>query len=233
MKILVFSDIHGSLNSLKALIKNQDWICADMRIFLGDVCIGCSRPEDCIKLLSQLDCVKIVGNNDLYVCDRVPKADLADFGDGKFLQLEYMKAHVSNESKKIVLNWQKDLKLNINGKTFYFTHYPWETLNNEESVVETPKEKTFESRKQMFSNIDADYVFFGHEHRENNFSDGKQYFYCVGTLGLKSPGYYLTIDIEDDKIEIKDNYLPFNINEEIDLMDKAGYPYNKNKIARN
>ena len=84
----------------------------------------------------------------------------------------------------------------------------------------------------MFSNIDADYVFFGHEHKENNFSNSKQHFYCVGTLGLKSPGYYLMIDIQKDKIVVKDKYVIFDINEEIDLMDKAGYPYEKSKIRK-
>ena len=225
MKILVFSDIHGSLNSLKALVKTQDWECADKRIFLGDVCIGCSSPNECIKLLDQLDCVKIVGNNDLYVCDHVPDVDLEEFANEKLLQLEYMRNHVSNENKKIVLSWQKDLTLQQNGKTFYFTHYAWEKFNGDENVVDTPKEKTFETRKQMFANVDADYVFFGHEHKENNFSNSKQHFYCVGTLGLKSPGYYLMIDIQKDKIVVKDKYVIFDINEEIDLMDKAGYPY--------
>ena len=233
MRILVFSDIHGSLNSLKALVETQDWKCADKRIFLGDVCIGCSRPNKCIELLNQLDCVKIVGNNDLYVCDHVPEVDLPEFTNEKLLQLEYMTKHVSNENKEIVLSWQKDLTLKYNHKTFYFTHYPWEKFNGDENVIDTPKEKTFETRKKMFPKNDADYIFFGHEHRENSFSDGKQYFYCVGTMGLKSPGYYSMIDIEKDKIEVEDKYLPFDINEEIDLMDKAGYPYERNKIKRN
>lgn len=233
MKILVFSDIHGSLNSLKALVKTQDWECADKRIFLGDVCIGCSRPNECINLLNQLDCVKIVGNNDLYVCDHVPEADLPDFANEKLLQLAYMQKHVTKQSKKIVLSWQKDLKLEICTKKFYFTHYPWEKFNGDENVIDTPNEKNFETRKEMFSKIDADYYFFGHEHRENNFTDGKRHFYCVGTLGLKSPGYYLVIEIENGEITIKEKYVSFDINEEIDLMDKAGYPYEKNKIKKN
>ena len=233
MKILVFSDIHGSLNCLKALIETQDWKSADKHIFLGDVCIGCSRPNECIEMLDKLDCIKIVGNNDLYVCEHVPEVDLPEFANEKLLQLEYMQKHVTKQNKKTVLSWQKDLMLKIKDKKFYFTHYPWETNNGEENVIDTPMEKTFETRKKMFSKIDADYIFFGHEHRENNFTNGKQHFYCVGTLGLKSPGYYLLIEINDKGIEIIEKYLSFDINEEIDLMDRAGYPYEKNKIKRN
>ena len=233
MKILVFSDVHGCLNSLKALSQTQDWKEADKKIFLGDVCIGCSRPNECIELLNGLDCIKIIGNNDVYVCDHVPKVDLPEFSKEKLAQLKYMQNLVTAENKKIVMSWQKDLTLFVQGKEFYFTHYPWENYDNDENVIDAPQEMSFSSRKEMFDGKKAEYVFFGHEHRENNFTDGKQHFYCVGTLGLKSPGYYLVIDIEKNEINIQEKYLSFDINEEIDLMDNAGYPYEKNKIKRN
>lgn len=225
MKILVFSDVHGSLNSLNALINTNDWKTSNKKIFLGDVCIGCSRPNECIELLNTLDCEKIIGNNDIYVCDHVPKVDLKEFAEEKIAQLKYMQKIVTNNNKRIVMNWKRDLTIKIFGKTLYFTHYAWENYDNDINVVDSPKEKSFEERKQMFADVDADYIFFGHEHKENNFTNLKQYFYCVGTLGLKNPGYYLIIDISETEIEVIERYLPFDINEEIDLMDKAGYPY--------
>ncbi len=224
--------MHGSLNSLTSLIQTEDWKDADMRIFLGDVCIGCSRPNECIELLNTLDCIKIIGNNDVYVCDHVPKVDLEEFSEEKLGQLQYMTKLLSQANKDIVMTWQKDLSLEIGGKKLYFTHYAWENFDNDENVMDSPLEKSFKTRKEMFANQDAQYVFFGHEHRENNFTDGRQHFYCVGTLGLKCPGYYLTIDVDDKHIEIKEKYIFFDINEEIDLMDMAGYPYEKNKIKR-
>ncbi len=232
MNILVFSDIHGSLNSLKALVKTDDWKRADKRIFLGDVCIGCSRPNECIELLKQLDCEKIIGNNDVYVCDHVPKVDLCEFAEEKIEMLKYMQKIVTRENKKYVMSWQKALTLKLYNKILYFTHYVWENYNNDENVIDTPREKSFDTRKQMFKDIEADFIFFGHEHRENHFSNGKQYFYCVGTLGLRSPGYYLKINIDKNKVEINEHYVEFDINEEIDLMDKAGYPYERNKIKK-
>lgn len=230
MKILVFSDVHGSLNALRELVKTRDWLTVDKRVFLGDVCIGCSRPNECVKLLNELDCYKIFGNNDRYVFDHVPDVDFLEFEPGKIAQLDYMKNNVSTKNKKIMAGWHKDLMLEIVGKKFYFTHYPWEIYDGDENVIDTPKEKSFSTRKAMFAGVDADYIFFGHEHRANNCTDGKQHFYCVGTLGLKNPGYYMVIDVLDNGIEVKENYIAFDINEEVKLMDKAGYPYNKNKI---
>ena len=84
----------------------------------------------------------------------------------------------------------------------------------------------------MFKNIDADYIFFGHEHRPKALVDGKKRFYLVGTLGLKSPSSYLMIDINKENVKIEERFIQHDINSEIDLMDKAGYPYEKSKIKK-
>ena len=199
---------------------------------MGDVCIGCSRPNECIQLLDKLDCEKIIGNNDIYVCDHIPKVDLKEFSKEKVAQTQYMQNLVSPENKKIVMSWKKDLSLNVHGKQLYFTHYPWEQYDNDENVIDPPKEFSFSSRKEMFPNHQEEFIFFGHEHKENNFSNGKQHFYCVGTLGLKCPGYYLIIDANENGINVEEKYIYFDINEEIDLMDKANYPYEKDKIKK-
>ena len=84
----------------------------------------------------------------------------------------------------------------------------------------------------MFKDINADYIIFGHEHKTNYFYDKTKLFFCLGTLGLKSPGSYLIIEDRDGSINLTEKFIEFDINEEIDLMDIAGYPYNKNKIQR-
>lgn len=75
MKILVFTDLHGSLNSLKALMNTVDYKTADKIIFLGDVAIGCSRPNECIELLKEMKCICLLGNNDSYVVDHIPQVN--------------------------------------------------------------------------------------------------------------------------------------------------------------
>ncbi len=232
MKILVFTDLHGNLNALNALIETEDFMSADERIFLGDVCIGFSRLNECIELLKNFDCIKILGNNDAYVCDKVPKADITTFSNQKFEQLKYMQNIIKPENKEIINSWTREYFLKIANKTFYFTHYPWEVLDNELSVIDSPIEKSFETRQDMFKNIDADYYIFGHEHKSNCFSNGEKTYYCLGTLGLRCPGRYLIINIKDGNVKIEEKLLCFNMNEEIDFLDRAGYPYDKNKIKR-
>lgn len=229
MKILVFSDVHGNLNSLNALIKTKDWQNADRKIFLGDACVGFSRPNECVALLKSLDCDKIMGNNDFYIGDHVPEVDFVEFSESKAQQMRYMQNLVTAQNKQTLMSWQKDLFLDIFGKKFHFTHYVWENFNGDVNVIDEPKEKDFATRKQMFANDNSAYVFFGHEHHENHFTDGKQHFYCLGAMGLDSPAYYLLVDAEPNKIQVHEKRLSFDIGEEITLMKKAGYPYNKKR----
>ena len=230
MKIFVFTDVHGSLSCLQALENTEDFKTADLRIFLGDIVFGCSRPDECINTLKQWDCIKLLGNNDFYVCDHIPDVDKAEFSPSKLKQLDWICQNVSDENKSYLKSWPIDFRLNAGGKQLYFSHYAWEEFNNDINVVDSPENPSFEIRKQQFENIDADYYIFGHEHKTTHFSNNKKHYYCLGSSGLKTPGPYLLITCDDSQINLEEKFVEFDIMHEIDLMDKAGYPYAKNKI---
>lgn len=230
MKVLVFSDIHGGLNSLNKLIETDDFKSADKIIFLGDVLMGCSRPNECVELLNDFKIECLLGNNDYYVCDHIPDCDLKDFDTVKMAQLQYMRSILSKKSIDIIKTWEKELYLSINGKKFYFIHYPFEKNINDYSVVDVSDTIDLKKRRELFKDINADYIFFGHEHKSSVFKDDKKTYYCLGTMSLKVPGDYLLIDIVDNEVVINEKQLYFDIDEEIELMDKAGYPYSKNTI---
>ncbi|MBE7075227.1 MAG: metallophosphoesterase family protein [Clostridiales bacterium] len=227
MKILVFADLHGSLNALDALINTTDFKVADKIIFLGDVIFGCSRPNECINVLKRINCTCVLGNNDAYICDHIPEVDLLEFSKVKLQQLEWMKNAVNQENKEFLNTWQKYFSLEVNNKKFLFAHYAWEKYNGDFNVVDNPTELTFEARKEMFKEIDADYYIFGHEHETTYFTDGNKHYYCLTSIGLKSPGEYLLIDFNDTHVKLIQKFVKFDIDEEILLMNKAGYPYNK------
>ena len=228
MKILVFTDVHGNYNALSKLASTSDFKSADRIVFLGDVIIGMIRPNECTQLLSDLNIECLLGNNDSYVVNKIPEND-PEITPKKHARLLYMKNLVTDENKNIIKNWKKDLTLLFGDKKFYFTHYPWES---DENVVQSPKENNEKTRSELFKNIDADYYIFGHEHTSSHITYNEKHYYCLGSLGLKYPAPYLIITNEDNSINLEEKYISPNINEEIDLMDKAGYDYNKNKIKR-
>ncbi len=232
MKIVVLADLHGSLNSLKALMSTDDFKNADKIIFLGDVAVGCSRLNECVDLLTENNCICLFGNNDGYVVDHIPEVDMPDFAPNKLIMVDWMKHNISEKNKKIINSWPREFTMSIDDKKFYFAHYAWENQNNDINVVKMPKNINAKSRKEMFKDIDADYIIFGHEHATNDFTYQNKHYFCLGSLGLQNPGTYLLINSDNGKIELEEKFVEFDINEEIDLMDIAGYPYDKKRIKR-
>lgn len=230
MKILVFADIHGNLNALNAIMQTPDYLEADKKIFLGDVTFGCSRVEECIDILKTENIECLIGNNDSYISDHIPDCDWLEFQESKKEQFKWMIDNISQSNKDVINTWKKDLMLNINGIKFYLTHYPWENYNNDTNVIDTPKLINLDTRKQMFKDIDADYYIFGHEHKGNHFTDNQKHYICLGSSGLKPPRMYLVIDINEKIVKITEKNIDIDIEEELTLIDKAGYPYALNKI---
>lgn len=230
MKLLVFGDVHGNLSSLQSLIETNDFKSADKVIFLGDVMMGASRPNECIELIDNIKCECVVGNNDAYVFDSIPKCEIEEFSKQKALQLEYMKKIVTDKNKSIMKNWKRELYLTIEGKKFYFVHYPWEIIDDEYSVIDIKDKNDLMLRKEMFKDIDADYVFFAHEHESSYFKCENKECYGVNSLGSNKIGKYLVVDFNNQKIKVEERTLLFDVSEELKLMKKAGYPYNRKKF---
>ena len=87
----------------------------------------------------------------------------------------------------------------------------WEKCGQEQSVMDYPPTKCFETRSKMFESVDADYVFFGHEHNSVCYTNGKKYFYAVGTLGVRNPGHYAVIEINGKNIAVEFKTIEYDI----------------------
>lgn len=232
MKILVFADVHGCYNSLCALEKTDDFKNADKIVFLGDVLFGYSRPNECIDFLRKNNCYCIIGNNDSYVCKGATTGQLREMEDQKKQQMQWMQKNISEENKQIVRSWSKHLKLDIDDKKFYFSHFDWINVDNEERMSKISTKFDLEGRNKMFNQIDAQYYVFGHEHYYNFFANDKKQYYSVGSLGITNPGSYLIIDCDKDNVSIQQKFVDFDIDFEIDLLNKAGYPYDKKRLKK-
>lgn len=68
MRVAIFSDVHGNLSAMRAVLKDIDERGADSIVFAGDLCLMGPRPEACVDLLRQrADIAAIHGNTDLMI----------------------------------------------------------------------------------------------------------------------------------------------------------------------
>lgn len=222
MKICVFSDIHGNYDALSLLMKSDDFLCSDLRICLGDVVIMGPNPNECIKSILDNNCIWLLGNHDSYIANGLPKEELENFNEDKLEHQKYMDILVKEEYKKVMRNLPKSYVLEVNNKKLYFTHYIWETNDN---VVDCPSVVSLATVSDIFNEINADYIFYGHEHDFSCFKDLKKEYICVGSLGLKHPGHYSVIDINElGDISVNHKIIDFDIDKFISYVSKKGYP---------
>lgn len=228
MKVAVFSDIHGNYQALMAILKHIKKNNIDKIIYLGDaVSIGPDSMQ-CLKRLNNEIDVFILGNHEHYIIDgsQIDK----DMSIGELSHNEWLIKTLDEQDINKLKKYKNSYELSINNKKFLFIHfflkneiYPYEHL----SIYKSDK---FE---QIISNIDADYIFYGHFHpgRYDEISNKK--LYCIGSSGCVNTDktFYYVIDSKQDinieKIELKYNRKAFvnrinNINyPEIDEIKKS------------
>jgi predicted phosphodiesterase len=70
MRIAIFSDVHGNLSSLEAVLADVERQSPDQIIFAGDLCLMGPRPAECLRLARERRIPAVRGNTDEWLLDR-------------------------------------------------------------------------------------------------------------------------------------------------------------------
>jgi predicted phosphodiesterase len=83
MRLAVFSDVHGNLTALEAVLADITQQDVDEVIFAGDLCLVGPRPAECLERMRALGCTAVFGNTDDWLLGRQqpppPLTDLASW----------------------------------------------------------------------------------------------------------------------------------------------------------
>ena len=106
----------------------------------------------------------------------------------------------------------------------YIAHYP---MNEDGNFRKHIKKASVEENEIMFSGIDADIYIYGHTHRAvYNFKNNKTYI-NPGALGCPektNKASYGILNINKKKVEYKQLYAEYNVQEVIDYIEKIKFP---------
>jgi len=64
MKLALFSDVHGNLTGLTAVLADIATQGVDLVVFAGDLCLMGPRPAECLQLVRQRQLAALLGNTD-------------------------------------------------------------------------------------------------------------------------------------------------------------------------
>ena len=70
MRVAVFSDVHGNLTALEAVLADIKQQAPDLILFAGDLCLSGARPSACLQRLRQENISSVYGNTDEEISKR-------------------------------------------------------------------------------------------------------------------------------------------------------------------
>src|SRR6478736_8454741 len=151
MRFAIFSDVHGNLEALEAVIANaREHHCTHF-ICLGDIVGYNTNPRECLEIVRNLDCPTVKGNHDEQASQ--PAAS-GDFNEMAERAMTWTRAQLSDEDRA----WLRDLRLQRQVRDFTIVH----------ATLDTPGQWGY-----VFNDLDAiasftyqhtSLCFFGHTH---------------------------------------------------------------------
>src|SRR5213080_5596206 len=186
MRFAIFSDVHGNLEALEAVLADARARKCTRFVCLGDVVGYNANPRECVERVRELDCPVVKGNHDEAASRLSPPGDFNEIAERA---IAWTREHLSDEHKE----WLRGLPLQTRVHDFTIVH----------ATLDTPEQWGY-----VFNNLDAaasftyqhtSVCFFGHTHVPTAFvrDDGvqsqridklridssKKYFINTGSVG--------------------------------------------------
>ncbi len=192
MKIAVFSDVHGNLKALKAVLEQIKEKNVDRVVFLGDIFQRGNQEIECLKLLKDNEIICLKGNCELYM----------EHGVDIDPDVEYLRDYYDETRKKLTdeqMQYIKQMPLFFEnecyGHKMRFSHFMFSDIGASYPFLQLSdmKNGVFDKVCKSEDVMKYELVVIGHSHQ--NFVNGN--VVSVSALGLEGASYLLIEDNED------------------------------------
>lgn len=191
MKLALFTDIHGNLEALTAILEDIQRNPVDDVLCLGDVLGIGPNPRECLSLIIQNHVKLVLGNHELYFLDGFHEKGITT---EEYEYLEWERSLMDEEDRKFL----KTCSLSLSYNQFQFSHF---LIQNEKNPMPFYTLDVLKEEHLKYKNSSR--VFIGHWHRHFV----KEHVFGLGSSGCvpdhKTFYYILNTDTGNlQKIEI-------------------------------
>ena len=251
MRVAIFSDVHGNLTALEAVLADIDEQAPDVVFFAGDLCVFGARPAECLELLRQLEIACIYGNTDDWIDSPPLLSDDIDEEE------EQRRQHIHDicDWTHVQLNemqraWLRELPFH---RRISPTPNPRDDLlivhanpRDVDQVIYPPvslQKKLFGEVKQqdddlrpLLENLIIDVLAFGHLHVPNVRRWDDITLANISSVSLAMDGdtraKYGLLTWDDDSWSVEHRYVEYDVGKELDALAARQPPDWENLIKR-
>ena len=187
MRIAIFSDIHGNLQALDAVLTDIAAQKPDAIYCLGDLVGYGASPNEVTARIRQEGFPTIMGNYDDGVGFDRDDCGCAYREESEQLlgdrSLAWTKAQVTAENKAFLKSLEKDIRFDADAKRILLVHGSPRKMN--EYLFE---DRALSSFERLAATSDADVIVFGHTHKPYVKEVGGVLFVNDGSVGKPKDG---------------------------------------------
>jgi len=223
VKIAVITDAHGNLPALKAALKNIEEEGCDAVYHTGDaVGIG-PFPNESLDLLISKKVKLTMGNHDKWYAYGLPNPQPDWMTNGEVEHQKWIHNNIDPSYKTIVSKFPYYIKEKIMNFNMLFIHYGLQ--ENQVDFLQAIKNPSEKQLNHMYSQFDADIIFYGHQHIPSDIK-GSYHYINPGSLGCsKSPVARLSIiELSDTAYRVRNMEIPYNDSELFLELERRSVP---------
>lgn len=219
MRMALFSDIHGNITGLKAILaKIDDLGGADMLIAAGDLIGESAGTEDLLDLLLERHVHLIRGNHEELMQDedRYFAIMAEPWQDYARRNAEWLHAHLSLPYWELLASLPLSKTIDVeSGRYVFICHASPESTSAKVCAPTVP----IDTLRTIYGAVDADVVVYGHWHQHHALWLDNQLLLNVASVGLRKDGVCAFTILEYTDRWIVQQYLtPYDVQEEQRLM---------------
>lgn len=187
MRLAIFSDIHGNLPALEAVLADIGRQHVDGVYCLGDLVGYAPFPNEVTERIRQEEIPTVMGNYDDGVGFDRDECGCAyrepDERARGQQSLEWTKAHVQPDNKAFLRTLKPEIRIEMDDKRLLLVHGSPRKMN--EYLFEDRPSSSFQ---RLAASSNADVIVFGHTHKPYTRLVGDVWFVNVGSVGKPKDG---------------------------------------------
>lgn len=227
MKLAVFSDVHGNIQGLEAVLKEIDARGADLVWCGGDLVGYGANPGAVIDLIRSRSIPTIMGNYDDGIgyfriacgCDYPDEAAMNRGQKSIF----WTKANTTDAQKAFLRNLPYRMQREIEGRQVVLVHGSPARLN--EYLFANVADDVFQAH---LASTGADVLIFGHTHKPFHKELGGKHLVNAGSAGKPKHGNpnatYVLLDITADDVKVEIVEVPYDYEAAAQAVETAELP---------
>lgn len=223
MKVAVISDLHGNWMALKEILQALEKEKCDEIYCLGDCLAIGPHSLQCLSALLSIPNLNFVrGNHEQYYLSELSSDWCHNMSEGEKSHQRWVASTLSNTLKETLAEFPFLIEKNIHGTKVAFMHYAMDEKNHFKPIE---KEISPKQMDNLFEEIEADLIFYGHEHHASNVR-GQKHYINVGSSGCTKGNltHYTMVDFKEEGYEVQVRYVVYQKNLVLKALDDENVP---------